>query len=103
MRSADNALRTFFQTADVWPLKDSADPADGWETKDVAATSTGALVNDTYGKLYFYVKDILTSFCRRVQTLKISINLYQEDAKSLADHFSPGTFSRIEVGKLTLP
>ncbi|TLD18871.1 extracellular exo-polygalacturonase [Venturia nashicola] len=91
---------TFFQTADVWPLKDSADPADGWETKDVMAAPMGDLLNDAYGKLYFYVKDVLTSFRRRIQTMKISFNLYQEDAKSLTDYLSPGTFSRIEVSNI---
>lgn len=67
--------------------------------KDVMDTFVGALINDVYGKLYFYVKDVLTSFCRRVQALKISFNLFQADATSLIDHFSPGTFARIEVGQ----
>lgn len=103
MQDSDDTPRTFFQTADVWPLNDSADPAGGWETKDVMATPLGALSNDSYGKLHFYVKGVLTSFCRRMQTLNISFNLYQEDAKSLTGYFSPGTFSRIEVGTLTFP
>ena len=46
----------------------------------------------------FHVKDVLTSFCRRVQTLKITFNLFQVDATSLIDYLSPGTFAQIEVG-----
>jgi hypothetical protein len=97
----DNDGRTFFQKSDAWPLADSADPIDGWAIKDVMDTSVGNLVNDVYGKLYFYVKDVLSSFCRRVQALKISFNLFQADAESLIDCLSPGTFARIEVGQQT--
>ena len=95
----NNASRTFFQRSDAWPLKDSADPIDGWAFKDVMDTFIGALINDVYGKLYFYIKDVLTSFRQRVQTLKISFNLFQADARSLTEYLSRGTFARIEVGQ----
>lgn len=91
------ATRTLFQDSDAWPLKDSADPCEGWAAKDIKDFFVGDLVNDVYGKLYFYIKDMLTSFCRRIETLKVSFNLFQTDATSLVDHFSPGTFARIEV------
>ena len=55
-------------------------------------TSVGALTNDIYGKLYFYIQDILTSFRERIQTLDVSFNLFQVDAKSLTEYLSPGDF-----------
>jgi hypothetical protein len=98
----DGATRTFFQKSDAWPLKDSADTIDGWVLKDAMDTFVGESINDVYGKLYFYIKDVLTSFRQRVQTVKISFNLFQVDARLLPEHLLRGTFARIEVGQYLL-
>lgn len=60
-------------------------------------TFVGDVTNDIYGKIYFHVKDTLISFCERMETSKISFDLFQVDAASLDDHLLPNTFARIEV------
>ncbi|KAF2434008.1 hypothetical protein EJ08DRAFT_694040 [Tothia fuscella] len=90
---------SFFQRSDAWPLKDLADPLNGWAFKDVMGTFVGALINDVYGKLYFYVKDVFTSFRSRIQTLEDSFNLFLVDARSITEYVSPGSFARIEIGR----
>lgn len=32
---------TFFKKADIWPMKDSADPLEGWPSKEVADHQVG--------------------------------------------------------------
>ncbi|RFN52959.1 hypothetical protein FIE12Z_2730 [Fusarium flagelliforme] len=54
--------RTFFQTADRWPMYDNADPLNGWSAKDIEATSTGLATSDIYGKMYYYVRGVLEAF-----------------------------------------
>jgi len=90
--------RTFFQNSTSWPLKDSADPIEGWLFKDILDTFAGGASHDIYGKLYYLVKDTLTSFRERLQLLDVSFNLFNLDArKELSKHLSIGTFARIEV------
>lgn len=89
--------RTFFQNTKAWPLKDASDPMDGWVSEDVMKTSVGSAVNDQYGKLYYFVRNILTSFHKKVRHLDISFNLFHLDAKQLVHCLSKGKFARIEV------
>lgn len=91
-------------SADVWPLHDNADPLNGWPLKDVDATPSGPATADIYGKLFYYVCDILRSFLQRLSGIRSNFRLLQADALELPDFFdSDESFNRIEVCKLLRP
>ncbi|KAF2768772.1 hypothetical protein EJ03DRAFT_343808 [Teratosphaeria nubilosa] len=48
---------TFFQISE-WPMKDAADPLDGWSLSEVLKLQGGAAKNDIYGKLHHYLANI---------------------------------------------
>ncbi|KAF1812296.1 hypothetical protein P152DRAFT_487845 [Eremomyces bilateralis CBS 781.70] len=91
---------TFFQSSNTWLLKDAADPTAGWSHKDVWNTSIGSVYNDVYGKLYFHVKDVLTSVHKRLRSLEVVFHLFQLDARELTDHLKVDTLARIEVSNI---
>ncbi|GIK06628.1 hypothetical protein Aspvir_002278 [Aspergillus viridinutans] len=95
--------RTFFHTANTWPMKDNADPLHGWSLDEVSATTTGPATADIYGKLYFYIRGMLRSFLGRLRSLKLSFELFQLDAVSLPDHLENNSFSRIELPPKGMP
>ncbi|RYP48585.1 hypothetical protein DL768_005540 [Monosporascus sp. mg162] len=49
---------TMLRTIDSWPLKDDADPVDGWSIHDIQTVSGGGAANDVHGKLYLYLKKL---------------------------------------------
>lgn len=89
--------RTIFQTADVWPMKDNADPLCGWPAEEVAQTLSGAATADIYGKLFYYLRSLFRTFLARVSNSKVSFQLFQVDAADLPDYLSGESFSRIEA------
>lgn len=91
--------RTFYQTTNVWPMKDNADPLSGWPSEDVAAASSGAATADVYGKLFFYIRRLLHSFLDRLSGLDVSFELFQVDVTTLPDLLEENAFSRIEVSR----
>ncbi|KAJ5798007.1 uncharacterized protein N7503_007303 [Penicillium pulvis] len=99
--TTEHAHENFFQTADIWPMKDSADPLEGWSSEEVAATSSGAASADIYGKLFYYLQGLLRSFLNRLQSLEISFDLFQLDVAQLPDHMENDTFSRIDVSNIS--
>jgi hypothetical protein len=90
---------TFFQTADTWPIRDNADPLNGWSAKEVEDTSSGPATADIYGKLFYHLCAMLRAFLLRLSGLGVSFRLFQVDASDLPDYLETESFSRIEVGK----
>ncbi|OBT80489.1 hypothetical protein VF21_00845 [Pseudogymnoascus sp. 05NY08] len=88
---------TFFQTADTWPIRDNADPLNGWSLKEVEDCSSGPASNDIYGKLFYYLRTELRAFALRLSDLQISFWLFQMNASDLPNHLETSFFSRIEV------
>ena len=88
---------TLFQNNDNWPMKDSADPLDGWSWEEVAATSSGPASADVYGKLFYYLQGLVRGFLGQLSSLKITFKIFQMDIISLSDHVEDGTLSRVEV------
>lgn len=89
--------RTFFQNTKIWPMNDSADPLNGWFSKEVADTSSGPASADIYGKLFYYIHGLLRSFLDRLSSLNISFKIFQLDVTLLPDHIEDNTLTRIEV------
>lgn len=90
-------IRTFFHTADKWPMKDNADPLHGWSLEEVSKKSSGAATADIYGKLFSYLHELLHSFLDRISHSKITFRLFHLDASCLPDHLDNDSFSRIDV------
>ena len=83
-------------------MLDSADPLEGWPIEEIIEKAPPAK-NDIYGSLFFYLQDVLGLFCRRLGKLKVSIQLFQVDARKLPsiiqrDEMDQCLFDRIEVG-----
>lgn len=50
--------------------------------------------NDIYGALFFYLKDLLTRFCKKIANISISVQLFHLDAVDL-----PGALRQSGVGE----
>ena len=86
-------------------MLDSADPLEGWPIEEIVEKSPPAK-NDIYGSLFFYLQDLLGRFCHRIGRLKISIQLFQVDARKLPsilerEGMKQYSFDRIEVRDLS--
>ena len=93
--------RTFYQTANSWPMLDSADPLQGWPIDEIIQKAPLAK-NDLYGSLFSYLQDVLWQFCRQIGRLRVSIQLFQVDAlklPSIVEQYELGqcSFDRIEI------
>lgn len=78
-------------------MMDSADPLDGWDLSHILQTSCGPATNDIYGKIFFYLKDLLSSFRRQVMSRGIAFELVNMDVNDLPRHLGSRRFARIEV------
>ena len=100
--------RTLFD-ADTgeWLQKDSSDPVDGWPVEAVKSSGMnhGIPEEDRYGRLYFYVRDKLETFCRRIASAKKHrFHLYCVSAADLPVYLDRNIeklkFDRVEVANI---
>ena len=82
-------------------MLDSADPLEGWPIDEIIQKAPLAK-NDIYGSLFFYLQDVLWQFCQHIGRLKVSIQLFQVDARKLPSivkqhEMGQRSFDRIEV------
>ncbi|KAI6349206.1 hypothetical protein MCOR25_010692 [Pyricularia grisea] len=93
---------TLFQTDDTWPLRDNADPFNGWLWRDIHATPSGPATADIYGKLFCHVQNVLASFLRRLSSLTAVFQLLQVNARDLEGYIGAGkSFNRIKVANIS--
>jgi hypothetical protein len=92
---------TMLQSLPEWPFRDDAEPHCGWTHEDVM---TGAQLakDDMLGSLFFMLRGMLLTFCKRVQTMNMKFRLYCLDAHDLPNRLElwkeeVDTFDRIEV------
>jgi hypothetical protein len=64
---------------------------------EVLKSSSGPAINDMYGKLYYYLLDLVSSFYDRLSSLNVGFEIHNTDATDLAARLKDGTFARIEV------
>ncbi|KAF2704138.1 hypothetical protein K504DRAFT_442126 [Pleomassaria siparia CBS 279.74] len=96
--------RTFFQQGSFWPMKDDADPLDGWFHREIIKHLPAAK-NDMLGCLFFFLRDVLLDFCNRVQKCKMAFQLFAVNAVYLPRLFNKTSqgallFDRIEVSNM---
>lgn len=82
--------------SDCWPFDDKSDPMAGWNITEVHKTPWAAS-QDTYGKLFAYLREEFQAFLHRMVTLKIHLQLFNVDAKFLPELLTPESYGRIKV------
>ncbi|KAI1209960.1 uncharacterized protein F4807DRAFT_425047 [Annulohypoxylon truncatum] len=92
---------TLFRDAESWPMKDDADPIHGHSLEEIKRFSCDAPANDIYGKLSFFLKDLVTRFHRRLQNLDIKFHLLNVNAEDLPEYVGQVLFDRIEVANVS--
>ncbi|KAG6853133.1 hypothetical protein C0991_006656, partial [Blastosporella zonata] len=110
---ADNSrefYRLLYTSRGEWLLPDSANPLHGWDMSLVFAYGErhGLHKADAYGCLFFYLKNELSVFAKRLRECRIKLTLTMGDATLIPkaitagtlDRFSPGCFDRIETSNL---
>ncbi|KAK2592152.1 hypothetical protein QQS21_010160 [Conoideocrella luteorostrata] len=91
---------TMFSNSQIWPMMDYANPLDGWAAQDVDQAS-GAAEKDVYGKLFYYLLDLIAKVHRRLNNANISFRVFNDDAAVLAEHLCDERFDRIEVSNVS--
>ncbi|KAI1287182.1 hypothetical protein F5Y03DRAFT_405643 [Xylaria venustula] len=91
---------TVFDSTLEWPMRDSADPLDGWSIKTILATKAGPAKKDAYGQLYYYLKRVFTNFHSRLRSNAVSLELYHVNAQTLDKTLTGRHFDRIEVSNI---
>ncbi|KAG6901282.1 hypothetical protein C0995_014250 [Termitomyces sp. Mi166 len=102
--------RLLYSSRGDWLLRDSDSPLHGWDMSLVFAHGEKCGLNraDSYGCLFFYLKNELSSFAKRLRDCRINITVTMFDATILPSvisssslkPFSPGCFDRIETSNL---
>ena len=87
-----------------WHLCQQQDPFNGYSPADVLDSKIGLTTNDSYGKIYCYIKALFRRFYRRARSLKCNIKLYNLDVADLAQILQKREirFARIEVSSIPL-
>ncbi|KAI1095425.1 hypothetical protein F5B19DRAFT_481800 [Rostrohypoxylon terebratum] len=90
---------TIFGISHDWPLDDQADPLGSWPMGEVKDTPS-PVSQDLYGRLYFYLRNILYSFIHRLATAKVHFELSSHDVKEKM-LFRDMKYDRIEASNLS--
>ena len=77
-------------------MDDKADPSTGWPIWEVRMTPSVAS-RDVYGKLFEYLHGVMLKFLERLNTGKVSFELYVLDVRELPQQLAANMFDRIEV------
>lgn len=77
-------------------MMDNASPRDGWSHSDYSKYAPIAKA-DTFGALFFMLRDLLLQFCERIRKDNVSFELLCIDAIDIESHVSGKCFDRIEV------
>lgn len=90
----------FFQGTEKYPAGASTEPLSEWPMELLDHVVTPA-ANDVYGKMFYYLRDLLVDFQRRLATVSLSLRLSCEATAELSD-WTPALqferpFDRIEV------
>ncbi len=98
LRWKADGCRTLFHSSENWPFFPTDNPLDSYAREEVFATSSGAAENDANGKLYYFLKDTLKKFHRRISSSHVRFRLFSLDVRILPSELGEETsFDRIEV------
>jgi hypothetical protein len=77
-------------------LRVTSDPLEGWPIHEVLKNKL-APKHDVYGKLFYFVRDMLEKFIIRLTSLEIEIEVHGCKAEDLANRLAGQQFDRIHV------
>ncbi|KAI3326332.1 hypothetical protein HD806DRAFT_552587 [Xylariaceae sp. AK1471] len=80
-------------------MRVNSDPIEGWPIDEVLKNELSPK-NDIYGKLFYYVRDMLEKFIIRLKSLKIDIEVHCCEAEKLATRLTGLQFDRIHTSNL---
>ena len=98
VRGPADFISTFFYKDRIWPIKDDASPLEGWDYYEYIKFAPKA-TNNIMGGFFFFLRNTLLRFCKRIKDIDIYFRLFNIDARELPDHLSTekSQFDRIEV------
>lgn len=90
---------SLFSLDGKWLQTDYADPLEGWDLSVIVEVGKahGALPEDIYGCLYFFLSEQLRLFSQRLRTFKISFAVFPFDACSLSEGISVDQFAEYGI------
>ncbi|KAI0848766.1 hypothetical protein F5Y00DRAFT_262234 [Daldinia vernicosa] len=71
----------------TWLLDDTKGPERGWSRSEFKKASPGYTKNDIYGKLFYYLRSIITTFHARMRTLNIEFRVEHDSLHRLKECF----------------
>jgi hypothetical protein len=79
-------------------MKDDVSPLKGWDYHEYIRFAPKA-TNNVIGSFFFFLRDMLLCFCKRIKDINIYFRLFNIDARELPDHLSieESQFDYIEV------
>ncbi|KAI0528328.1 hypothetical protein F5B22DRAFT_641299 [Xylaria bambusicola] len=81
------------------PINGTSDPLRCWGLEDVSKNEL-APKNDIYGKLFYYVRDMLEKFIIRLKSIKIDIEVHCCEPEVLQSRLAGQQFDRIHASNL---
>ncbi|KAH6612355.1 hypothetical protein C7974DRAFT_466782 [Boeremia exigua] len=96
----DTPNPSFFHEDRTWPMMDDASPLDGWNYHEYIKFAPRAS-NDIMGSFFFFLRDTLLCFCKRIEDIDIHFQLFNVDARELPRYLSTEeSFDCIEVSNI---
>ncbi|KAH7140702.1 hypothetical protein EDB81DRAFT_692084 [Dactylonectria macrodidyma] len=91
----------FFQDNSLYPIGATQEPLAEWPMKELLNYDCGPALNDVYGKMFYYVRNMCLTFQQRIKSLKSHIRINSMAIHTLAVHLGRGSvrlqFDRIEA------
>ncbi|KAI1654367.1 hypothetical protein F4813DRAFT_214785 [Daldinia decipiens] len=87
-------LFDFSSGVGTWLLDDTRGPERRWSRSEFKKTFPGFAKNDIYGKLFYYLQGIITTFHTRMRTLDIEFSI---------EHNSLSSLNRCKFDRILLP
>ncbi|KAI0967379.1 hypothetical protein F4678DRAFT_483231 [Xylaria arbuscula] len=81
------------------PMSSFSDPLESWSVEDVAKNEL-APKNDIYGKLFYYVRDMVEKFIVRLKSADIDMEVHHCDANTLRTELAGQQFDSIHTSSL---
>jgi hypothetical protein len=83
-------------------MQDDACPLQGWDYDEYMKFASKA-TNDVMGSFFFFLRDTLLSFCKRIRGIDMHFRLFNVDARVLPSYLSTeeSRFDCVEVNHKT--
>ncbi|KEY69014.1 hypothetical protein S7711_03317 [Stachybotrys chartarum IBT 7711] len=89
----------FFSQRNNYPAGASEEPLSEWPM-ELLDNDESPATNDVYGKMFFWLRNLLVKFQKRAREMDLVVHVYPESIDKLTEFHNEGgiTFDRVEVG-----